>query len=116
MGIMAARQRQIVQVGAKILVTPRAMMLRIGDLPFDWSPRYQIANIMQPTLVNVLSPGGLPALRTRSLTLVAVFFDDLGTRQIFEPHKDGLGFVLARTVFRIGLGYGGSGFHPASLL
>jgi hypothetical protein len=99
MGILAAGRRHIAQVRAKILVTPLAMVLRIGDVQFHWTPRYQIANLMQLAMVDVLSSGGFPARWARAVTLIAGFFDDLRSGQVFDPHKRSVGSILAWAMF-----------------
>lgn len=71
---------------------------------------------MQLALVHMLSSGGLPAQRARTVRLIAVFFDHLCFGQIFDPLIFNIGLVLARTVFFRWLFGRGWRFHPASLL
>jgi len=85
MGILAAGRRHIAQIAHEILVTPLAMVLRIGDAQFGRTPRHQITHIMQIPLVHMLSSGGFPARRAGTLNDIAIFFDDLGLRQVFDP-------------------------------
>jgi hypothetical protein len=99
MGILAAGRRHIAQVAHEILVTPLAMVLRIGDVQFGRTPRHQITHIMQIPLVHMLSSGGFPAKWAGTVALIPIFFDDLGLRQVFDPHIRCVGFVLARTQF-----------------
>jgi len=47
---------------------------------------------------------------------IAVFFDDLRLRQIFDPQKHGLGFILTRTQFGRWFRDRCTCFHPVSLL
>ena len=116
MGVMASGWRYIAQVCHKILVAFLTMVLRIEDMKFDWSPRDQIANIMQLALVHMLSSGGLPAQRARALNLIAVFFDHLCFGQVFDPLIFDIRLVFARTMsFRWLFGRRWR-FHPASLL
>jgi len=113
---MASGRRDIAQVCHEILVTPLAMVLRIGEVQLHRAPRHQIANIMQLTMVDVLSSGGVPARRTGTVARIAVFFDALGLRQVFDPQIRRVRFVLARTQFTLRLGDSSWRFHPASLL
>jgi len=96
MGILAAGRRYIAQVCHEILVTRLAMVLQIGEVQFHRTPRHQIAHIMQLTLVDVLSSGGVPATWAYTVALIASFFDDLGLGQVFDPQTRSVRFVLAR--------------------
>jgi hypothetical protein len=92
------------------------MVLRIGDVQFDRTPRHQISNLMQLALVHVLSPGWLSTRWTGAVARIASLFDNLGSGQVFDPLIRCIGFVLARTVFRYWLDGCGACSHPASLL
>ena len=116
MGVMAAGWRHVAQVCHKILVARLTMMLRIGDVQFHWMPRHQISNIVQSAIVNMLSSGGFPAPRAGAVALIAVFFDHLCFRQVFDLLIFDIRLVLARTVFFCWLFGWGWRFHPASLL
>jgi hypothetical protein len=116
MGVMASWRRYIAQVCHEILVAFLTMVLRIGEKKFGRSSRDQIANIMQLALVYMLSLGLLPTQWAGALGLIAVFFDHLCFRQVFDPLIFNIRLVLARTVFLRGL-FGWSWcFHLASLL
>jgi len=97
MGVMASGCRDIAQVCHKILVAFLTMVLRIGEMKFDRSSRDQIANIMQLTLIDMLSFSPLPAQRAGALRLIAVFFDHLCFGQIFDPFIFSIRLILART-------------------
>ena len=112
MGVMATGWRHVAQVRHKILVARLTMMLRIGDVQFHWMPRHQISNIVQSAIVNMLSSGGFPAPRAGAVALIAVFFDHLCFRQVFDLLIFDIRLVLARTVFF----RWGWRFHSASLL
>ena len=85
-------------------------------MKFNRSSRDQIANIMQLALVDMLSFGPLPTGRTGALGLIAVFFDHLCFRQVFDPLIFYIRLVLARTVFLRWLFGWSWHFHLASLL
>ncbi len=116
MGVMAAGWRYITQVRHKILVAFLTMVLRIANLKFYRTSRDQIANIMQLTLVHMLSSGRFPAQRAGTVGLIAIFFDYLCFGQIFDPPIFDIGLVLARAVFFHRLTGWVGRFHPASLL
>lgn len=116
MGIVTARWRYIVQVGHKILVTRLAMMLRIGEVQLDRNPSHQIANVMQVTMVHVLSSGSFPAFGAGTVAGIAVFSDDLRLWQIFDPQNDSLGLILAWPQFGRWFRDRCAYFHPVSLL
>lgn len=116
MGIVAARRHDVAQVRHEILVTCLAVVLRVGDVQFRWTPRHQISNIVQLAIVNMFSSGWFPAQRAGAVGLVAGFFDDFWLGQVFNPHICGIGLILAWTVFGDWLGACGCSFHPASLL
>lgn len=85
MGIMAAGRCHIAQVAHEILVTPLAVVLRIGQVQFHRSPRHQITHIMQVALVHMLPSGRLPARWAGAVAFIAIFFEDLGPGQILHP-------------------------------
>ena len=97
MSVMAGWRRHIRQVGAEILVTSFAVVLRVRDVQFLGTPRRQIADIMQLTQVDVLSRGWFPATRTGTFWRIADFLDNLGLGQVFDPCKSNIRFILART-------------------
>jgi len=103
MGILAAGRRDIAQVCHEILVTLLAMVLRVGQVQFHRTPRHQIANIMQLTMVDMLASGGVPATWACTVARIASFFEDLGLGQVFDPQIRSVRFVLARTQFALPL-------------
>lgn len=116
MGIVAAWRSNIAPVRREILVARLAMVLRIRQVQFHWTPRPQIAHLMQLSMVHALSSGWLPALGAGAVAFIAIFFDDLGLRQILDPYKGRVRLIFARTRFADWLRVRACNFHPTSLL
>jgi hypothetical protein len=87
------------QVGAEILATRLAIVLRVGDVKFLGSPRNQVADIEYGTRVHPVTRCRFLATGAGSLNLIAVFFDNLGFGQVFNPCERGIGDILAGTQF-----------------
>lgn len=85
MGVLAARRHHIAQVRHEILVAPLAMVLRIGQVQFYRTPRHQIAHIVQLAMVHMLASSWFPARWAGALARIAIFLDNLGLGQVFDP-------------------------------
>src|ERR671936_2712535 len=59
-GVLSAGWRQIREVRVKVLATLRTVVLRIGNDEIAWTPEVEIAQIVQPPLVLLVSLGLLP--------------------------------------------------------
>src|SRR5919206_3670795 len=59
-GVLSAGWRQIREVRVTVLATLRTVMLRIRDDKIAWTPEVEIAQIVQPPLVLLVSIGLVP--------------------------------------------------------
>lgn len=99
MRVMTPLRGHLGQVGAEILATGLAVMLRVGDVEFLGSPSHQVTDIMQGSREHVFARRRLLAARTGPLHFIARFFDHLGRGQIFNPCKRRVGLILTRPQF-----------------
>jgi hypothetical protein len=94
-GIVTPAGCHIGQVSAEILATRLAVVLRVGDVAFLGASRNQVTDIMQRARVHPVARCRFLATRTGALNLIAVFFDNLGLGQVFDPGERSIGFILA---------------------
>src|SRR5213592_3479358 len=85
MRIVTPWWRQVGHVGVEILVTPRAIVLRVGEVDIVWTTRNQITQVMQHALHATIAVGVLAAVRTGTLAIVTAPLDDLRLRQVLNP-------------------------------
>src|SRR4029453_1418488 len=81
-GVLSAGWRQIREVRVKVLATLRTVVLRIGNDEIAWTPEVEIAQIVQPPLVLLVSIGLVPTPRTRLARVGATRRDDLWWGQV----------------------------------
>src|SRR5262249_10297042 len=105
MGIMTAARGQIREVGAKVLVTLRTVMLGIGHQQIPRTPHIEIPQIMQRPLRLLVPIGRATTTWARLPDVVATVGDDLGLWQVCgcgDPGA-GVGAVLPWTEHRVAL-------------
>ena len=95
-----AQLGHIGQVGAKILATRFAVVLRVGNVQFAWASGDQVTHIMQGACEHPVAACGFVAVWTGALRFIARFFDNLGLGQVFDPCEHRIGLVLAGAQFR----------------
>src|SRR5215813_12051271 len=98
-GVLTAGWRQIREVGVKVLATLRTVVLRIGNDEIAWTPEVEIAQIVQPPLVLLVSIGLVPTPRTRLACVGATGRDDLWWGQVGNRGNPfgGIGSIHTRT-------------------
>src|SRR5215831_5474971 len=98
-GILSARWRQIREVSVKVLATLRTVVLRIGNDEIAWTPEVEMAQIVQPPLVLLVSIGLVPTPRTRLARVGVTGRDDLWWGQVGNRGHPfgGIGSIHTRT-------------------
>src|ERR671937_2846068 len=104
-GVLTAGWCQIGEVGTKVLVTLRTVMLGIGHQQIPRTPYVEIPQIMERPMRLLVPIGRVTTTRTRLPEVVATVGDDLGLWQVCgcgDPGA-GVGAVLTWTEHRVAL-------------
>lgn len=84
MGVVGLGRGQVGHVGVKILAALTALVLRVGEMDFARPTVDQVAEIMQISGENLVSPATFPAAGARPRGKVSAAFNDFGFGQILR--------------------------------
>jgi hypothetical protein len=104
-GVLTARWGEIGEVGVKVLLTFRTVMLRIRDHEITRTPQVEIAQVVQRPLGLLVPIGGVPTVSTGLPLVIAAIGDDLWWWQICNRGNSfgGIGSIRADISVRGGL-------------